>query len=105
VIFFIHPIQLGGFLSFANFGFVEVIYSRGSAPNFLVYIIGGHLKFEWWDTLVPWLFQHMFMEYLINFEKINSTNGILLNIHDYPSLYFLIRRKYKLKISTFLKII
>jgi hypothetical protein len=26
-IFFIHPIQLGGILSFTNFGFVEVIYS------------------------------------------------------------------------------
>jgi hypothetical protein len=32
--------------------------------------------------VVPWPFQHMSIEYLINFEIFIPTNGIFLNIHN-----------------------
>ncbi len=39
-------------------------------------------------TVIPWPFQHMSVKYLINFEIFISTNGIFLNIHNYPLQYF-----------------
>ncbi len=41
-------------------------------------------------TVVPWPFQHMSVEWIINFENSISTNGIFPNIHYFPSQYIYI---------------
>jgi hypothetical protein len=51
---------------------------------------------------VPWPFQHMSIEQLINFEIFISWNKIFLKIQYFCSLYFVIWKKFILKISAFL---
>jgi hypothetical protein len=46
-----------------------------------------HILHNVCTTVVPWPFQHMSIERIINFENFISTNGIILNIHYYPSQY------------------
>jgi len=65
-----------------------------------------HMYILWQNTtIIPWRFPHMCVEWLINFEKFISTNEIFFNIHYFPSQHFLTRKKWFLKISTFMRII
>jgi hypothetical protein len=51
-----------------------------------------NLEQQWLHTIVvPWPFQHMYIEKLINFEKFISTHWIFLNIHyffDFKEIIF-----------------
>ncbi len=51
---------------------------------------------------VPWPFQHMSIEQLINFEIFISWNKIFLKIQYFCSLYFVIWKKFILKFLAFL---
>jgi hypothetical protein len=53
-----------------------------------------HMYILWQNTNVTsWPFQHMPVEWLINFEKFISTNEIFLNIHYFPSQKYFIGKK------------
>jgi hypothetical protein len=94
------------FLSMAILLMPAKVYKEKQWKDFEFISTFIHMYILWQNIIViPWPFEHMCVEWLINFEIFISTNGIFLSIHYFPSQHFLIWKKWFLKISTFMRII